>query len=164
MAIWFLIQSSLVAQRWRLRLQCRGRGFDLWVRKIPWRRKWQPTPVFLPGESHGQRSLVGYSPWGHKRVGHNLAIKQQHPGVHSPYLCPEVWSKQISNAYLKARGQQQGGEGYRNISSQQCLQWWAGLYEPHPWPFTLLPLFSQSTANFCSFSRISSSFFSSFQL
>ena len=37
-----------------------------WVRKIPWRRKWQPTPVFLPGESHGQRSVVGYSPWGHK--------------------------------------------------------------------------------------------------
>ena len=34
-----------------------------WVRKIPWRRKWQPTPVFLPGKSHGQRSLVGYSPW-----------------------------------------------------------------------------------------------------
>ena len=34
--------------------------------KIPWRRKWQPTPVFLPGESHGGRSLVGYSPWGHK--------------------------------------------------------------------------------------------------
>ena len=38
-------------------------GFDPWVRKIPWRRKWQPTPVYLPGESHGQRSLVGYSPW-----------------------------------------------------------------------------------------------------
>ena len=39
---------------------CRGRrcGFDPWVRKIPWRRKWQPTPVFLPGESHGQRSLA----------------------------------------------------------------------------------------------------------
>ena len=34
-----------------------------WVGKIPWRRKWQPTPVFLPGEFHGQRSLVGYSPW-----------------------------------------------------------------------------------------------------
>ena len=34
--------------------------------KIPWRRKWQFTPVFLPGESHGRRSLVGYSPWGHK--------------------------------------------------------------------------------------------------
>ena len=37
---------------------------DPWVRKIPWRRKWQPSLVFLPGESHGQRSLAGYSPWG----------------------------------------------------------------------------------------------------
>ena len=36
--------------------------------KIPWRRKWQPTPVLLPGKSHGQRSLVGYSPWGHKEL------------------------------------------------------------------------------------------------
>ena len=42
------------------------------VRKIPWRRKWQLGPVFLPGKSHGQRSLVGYSPWG-CRVGHNWA-------------------------------------------------------------------------------------------
>ena len=41
-------------------------GFDPWVGKIPWRRAWQPTPVFLPGESHGQRSLAGYSPWGRK--------------------------------------------------------------------------------------------------
>ena len=41
-------------------------GFDPWVRKIPWRKAWQPTPVFLPGESHGLRSLVSYSPWGHK--------------------------------------------------------------------------------------------------
>ena len=45
--------------------QCRRRkrfGFSPWVGKIPWRRKWQPSPVFLPGKSHGQRSLVGYSP------------------------------------------------------------------------------------------------------
>ena len=41
-------------------------GFDPWVRKIPWRRKWQTTPVLLPGKSHGQRSLVGYSPQGRK--------------------------------------------------------------------------------------------------
>ena len=40
--------------------------FDPWIGKIPWRREWLPTPVFLPGESHGQRSLVGYSPWGPK--------------------------------------------------------------------------------------------------
>ena len=39
-----------------------------WVRKIPWRRAWQPTPAFLPGESHGQRSLDGYSPWGRKEL------------------------------------------------------------------------------------------------
>ena len=42
--------------------------FNPWVGKTPWRGKWQHTPVFLPGKSHGQRSLVGYSPWGHKRV------------------------------------------------------------------------------------------------
>ena len=46
--------------------QYRRCKFDLWVWKIPWKKKWQPTPVFLPGESHGQKSLAGYSPWGHK--------------------------------------------------------------------------------------------------
>ena len=50
----------------KILLQCRRHGFNLWVKKIPRRRAWQPTPVFLPGESHGQRSLVGYSPRGHK--------------------------------------------------------------------------------------------------
>ena len=39
--------------------------------------RWQPLPVFLPGKSHGQRSLAGYSPWGHKRVRHDIATKQQ---------------------------------------------------------------------------------------
>ena len=43
---------------------CRRPRFDPWVGKIPWRREWQPTLVFLPGECHGQRSLAGYSPWG----------------------------------------------------------------------------------------------------
>ena len=49
-----------------------------WVRKIPCRRKWRPTPLFLPEKSHGQRSLEGYSPWSHKRVRYNLVTKQQH--------------------------------------------------------------------------------------
>ena len=44
-------------------------GFNSLVSKTPWRRAWQPTPVFLPGESHGQWSLVGYSPWGRKESG-----------------------------------------------------------------------------------------------
>ena len=45
---------------------CGGPGFNPWIGKIPWRWAWQPTPVLLPGESHGQRSLAGYSPWGQK--------------------------------------------------------------------------------------------------
>ena len=45
--------------------RCKRLRFDPWVGKIPWRSVWQPTPVFLPGESHGQRRLAGYSPWGH---------------------------------------------------------------------------------------------------
>ena len=47
-------------------LQCRRLGFNPWVGKIFWRRKWQPTPVFLPGKSHEWRNLVGYNIWGHK--------------------------------------------------------------------------------------------------
>ena len=47
-------------------LQCRRPRFSSWVRKIPWKRKRQPTPVFLPGKFCGQRSLVGYSPWACK--------------------------------------------------------------------------------------------------
>ena len=47
-------------------LQYRRPRLNPWVRKIPWRREWHPTPVFLPGEFHGQRSLVGYSLWGRK--------------------------------------------------------------------------------------------------
>ena len=43
-------------------------SFDLWVGKVPWRRRWQPAPVCLPGESHGHRSLVGCSPWGRKEL------------------------------------------------------------------------------------------------
>ena len=50
--------ASLVTQMVKICQQCRRRGFDLWVGKVPWRREWLPTPVFLPGEFHGQRSLA----------------------------------------------------------------------------------------------------------
>ena len=69
-------------------------GFNPWVRKIPWKRKWQSIPVFLPGESHGQRSLAGYSPWGSKRAGHDLASKQQH----KLYIINYIY---IINTYIK---------------------------------------------------------------
>jgi hypothetical protein len=61
---WLSGKESACQCRRRRRLR-RG-GFNPWVRKIPWNRKWQPAPVFLPGKFHRQRSLVGYSPWGHK--------------------------------------------------------------------------------------------------
>ena len=74
-------QYSILFMKWlrlqRICLQCGRPGFDPWVGKIPWRRKWQPTPVFLPGKSHGQKSLVGYSPWG-RRVRHSLATIRTH--------------------------------------------------------------------------------------
>ena len=64
---WWLRWQRIFPQYWRP-------GFNPWVRKIPWRRKWQPTPVFLAGKSHGQRSLEGYSQsMGSQRVGYNWA-------------------------------------------------------------------------------------------
>ena len=66
---WGLSGKELSCQCWRYR-------FDLWVRKVPWRRIWQPTPVFLPRKPEGQRSMVGYSPRGRKRVRHDLVTKQ----------------------------------------------------------------------------------------
>ena len=69
-------KASMEAQWQRICLQFRRRGSRPWVAKIPWRKKWQPTPIFLLGKFHGQRSLAGYSRWGRKRVGHGLATKQ----------------------------------------------------------------------------------------
>ena len=53
---------------YRICLQCRRPGFNCWVWKICWRREWLPTPLFLSGEFHGQKSLAGCSPWGHKEL------------------------------------------------------------------------------------------------
>ena len=63
-------------------------GFDPWVGKISWRRKWQPTQVSFPGKSHGQRSLVGCSPWSHKESGTTERLTL-------PYLLrnPGPWAK-----------------------------------------------------------------------
>jgi len=61
-----IVWASLGAQMVKICLQCGRPGFNPWVRKVCWRRAWQPTPVFLPGEFHGQRSLAGYSSWSRK--------------------------------------------------------------------------------------------------
>ena len=57
--------------------KCRSHRFDPWVEKIPWRKKWQPTPVFLPGQFHGQRNLADYSRWGCKE-----SEMTEHPHMH----------------------------------------------------------------------------------
>ena len=82
----YLISSaSLVAQTVSVCLQCGRPGLDPWVGKIPWRRKWQPTPVLLPGKFCGLRNLVGYSPWGH-RVGPDWVTSVTHSAAHSTHL------------------------------------------------------------------------------
>ena len=90
--------------------QSRRCGFDSWVGKISWRMKWLPTPVFLPGKSHGQRSLVGYSPWGRKESDTTERL-------HFPF----------SLSYI--------GEGNGNPLQCSCLEnprdgeaWWAAVY------------------------------------
>ena len=62
------------------------KDLDPWVRKIPWRKKWQPTPVFLPGKSHGQRSLMGCSPWGWNRSDMTEWVKNN-------FVRREVWRR-----------------------------------------------------------------------
>ena len=69
--------------------QCRRHKFDPWIRKIHWRRKWQSTPVFLPGKFHGHRSLVDFSPWGHKesdKTEHTCGHACVHTHTHTPTL------------------------------------------------------------------------------
>ena len=86
----FFFNSSIVALRAssvaqmikKICLQCGRPKFDSWVGKIPWRRKWQPTPVFLPGEFHGQRSLESYTPWGRKESDTTKQLTHTHTHTH----------------------------------------------------------------------------------
>ena len=90
-------------------MRCR---FDPQVRKIPWRRAWQPTPVFLPGESHGQRSLAGYSPWGRKQS--DMTELTEH--THGIFL-RNLWTVfHGGQAALEALGLPRGGRGWTRHS------------------------------------------------
>ena len=84
-------------------LQCGRPGFDPWVRKIPWRRKWQPTPVFLPRKSHGQRSLAGYSPRDGKESDTTERLTLSHFLICSMWLLIDRMDF-IPNAYLLGKG------------------------------------------------------------
>jgi len=89
-------------------LQCRRPGFDSWVRKIPWRRKWQPTPVFLPGESHGQRSLIGYTVHGIARVRHNLATKPPPKHIYHEPKMNAIYHGELLETFLLKSGVREG--------------------------------------------------------
>ena len=97
-----------------------------WVGKISWRRFWQPTLVFLPGESHGQRSLAGYSPWGHKeldttewlrtqRIYHLISLRlfffSSHPSAH---LVVREWGQEEKNRNY-SDDYRQGSEGLKKL-------------------------------------------------
>ena len=84
----------------------RRHGFNPWVRKIPWRWEWQPTLVLLPGEFHGQRSQVGYSPWSHKELEmterHSISLfairmEPRYPALQEDSLPSEPPGKPIQN-------------------------------------------------------------------
>ena len=66
-------------------------GFNPWVRKIPWRREQLPTPVYLPGEFHEQRSLVGYSPWSRKELDTTARLSLSLCDQDQGSLCDQVW-------------------------------------------------------------------------
>ena len=87
--------------QWRIRLQCWRPGFHPWVRKIPWKRTWQPTPVFLPGESPWTQEPGRLQPLGLQRVGHDWAAK------HSTCIdsdlksrCSWIWSEALHRSFL----------------------------------------------------------------
>ena len=82
--------ASRVAQLVKkILLQCRRPGFDPWVRKIPWRRAWQPTPVFLPGESPWTKQLTGLQSMGSQRVRHNWATRHS-TALYLIYFCSNL--------------------------------------------------------------------------
>ena len=98
-------------------------GCDPWVGKIPWRRKWQPTPVCLPGKSHGQKSLVGYTVHGVARVRQDLATK-------TPVIY-EIWNDRWVDGWMNVlRNRRMGRERktrqrYRSVGIWMAYDGWA---------------------------------------
>ena len=103
--------------------RCKSRTFNSWVGKIPWSRKSPPDPIFLPGKSHGQRSLVGYSPWGGKESDlvtkhtHNFSISMLKGLLPGQLFCFQTSSQQIPHITLTA------GPCLPHLSLLQPLPW-----------------------------------------
>ena len=111
-------------------LQCRRPGFNSWVRKISWRRKWHPTPVAVPGKSHGRRSLVGYSPWGHKesdtteRLHFPFSLSCIGKGNGNPLQCSCLENPRDGGAWWAAvSGVAQSWTWLKQLSSSSSSVW-----------------------------------------
>ena len=87
---------------------------DPWVRKITWRRKWQPTPVILPGEFHEQRSLAGYSPWGCKESG----MTEQLSLIHTINKIKSINSRSLSVPCLNCQELGAAGAASGNLEGK----------------------------------------------
>ena len=98
----------------------RRHRFDLWVGKISWRRKWQPTPVFLPEKSHGQRILAGYSPKACS-VGHDWATKHRHTHMFE-YMLPFVYMRKYSTDFHVLVHTEHPWKGAQEIDHGDCLR------------------------------------------
>ena len=109
--------------------QCRRCWFDPWVRKFPWRRKWPPTPVFLPGKSHRQRNLVCYSPWDRKETDMTECNNKQ--TLSQPNVWPHI-KYQTGSQPLGAstRGSGYDVEGVRGGKTNSYL--WLNICDMHP--------------------------------
>ena len=79
-------------------MQCRRSWFDPWVGKVSWRRAWQPTPVSLPGEFHGQRGVKGYSPRGRKELDTTERLTPASPGVTAAIAFDTIFSVLLDSA------------------------------------------------------------------
>ena len=90
-------------------------GPDTWVRTIPWRREWHPTPLFLPGESHGQRSLEGCSPWGHKELDTTEQLTKHHEVVGAMIIIFPAEEVQAQRGDIFAQDQPEEPKVYLNL-------------------------------------------------
>ena len=136
-----VIEASLVAQMVK-NLHCRRCRFDPWVGKIPWRRAWQPTPGFLPGEFHGRRNLAGYRPQGPAlpawrpswALGTVWHLPRKERGAHR-HLMQYVIYKNILRKSEHLHAFYMHGEGNGSPLQDSCLEnpmgrvgWWAPVH------------------------------------
>ena len=111
--------AALLPRWWRIHLQCKRLRFDPWVGKIPWRREWLPIPVFLPGESHGHRSLVGCSPWRRKEVDTTNPLTHYWP-IKVAWVTPLNFTKCFHNKCPKKEAENERFRG-RGLPKTQTV-------------------------------------------